>query len=246
MCVVDCSLHDLKSSGAFYTWNNKHVDGSRVYSRIDRVLVNGVWLTSLPSSEVHYGNEGVMDHCPAIISWDTGQQTHNGRFNYFNMWSQDLIFQQLVKENMERDISGTQMYKLVGKLNRLKSALRSLNRTQFKDVELTAEKAKKELDACQTTLQLDPRNISLIEHEVQLRREYQNRDKARKQFLVQKCKMHWLAQGDMNTKYFHSMLKTRRNTNRIFNIKDSQGVTRTDIEGIDDAFVEFYSSLLGT
>ncbi|XP_060210422.1 uncharacterized protein LOC132637332 [Lycium barbarum] len=55
-------------------------EDKKAYSRIDRVLVNGDWFTSLPSSKVHFGNEGLMDHCPAVINRDNGTQhtTHRG------------------------------------------------------------------------------------------------------------------------------------------------------------------------
>ncbi|XP_075099405.1 uncharacterized protein LOC107783472 [Nicotiana tabacum] len=74
-CVGRCSLQELKSSGSFLTWNNKHGDNSRVHNRIDKVLVNGDWVMKLPGSEVHFGNEGLMDHCPALINWDQGPQS---------------------------------------------------------------------------------------------------------------------------------------------------------------------------
>ncbi|XP_070018166.1 uncharacterized protein [Nicotiana sylvestris] len=39
-CIEVCGLKELRSSGAFFTWNNKQGGDSRVYSMIDRVLVN--------------------------------------------------------------------------------------------------------------------------------------------------------------------------------------------------------------
>lgn len=45
-----------------------------------------------------------------------------------------------------------------------------------------------------------------------------------------------------NNKYFHSYMKARRKTNRILSIKDSMGNMVTNMEGITDAFVEFYTS----
>lgn len=67
-CIGTCDLHDLKSSGAFYTWTNKHTDNSRVYSRIDRVLVSKEWITDLSDSEVHFGMRVLFDHCPTTIN----------------------------------------------------------------------------------------------------------------------------------------------------------------------------------
>ncbi|XP_070008393.1 uncharacterized protein [Nicotiana sylvestris] len=73
-CVEECELQEMKSSGAFYTWNNKQRSEDRVYSRIDRVLINTEWIIILPNSEVHYRNEGTYDHSPAIIRWAENQK----------------------------------------------------------------------------------------------------------------------------------------------------------------------------
>ncbi|XP_018625595.1 uncharacterized protein [Nicotiana tomentosiformis] len=86
----------------------------------------------------------------------------------------------------------------------------------------------------------------LIIKEVQLAKSNQIWKLARNQYLKQKCKAHWLNSGDMNTKFFHSVLKARRNTNRIFTIRDNAWAIRNDMSGIAEAFVEFYTSFLGT
>ncbi|KAH0645162.1 hypothetical protein KY284_033046 [Solanum tuberosum] len=41
----------MKSSGAFFTWNNKTDGTDRVQSKIDRVLINTEWLTQMPAAE---------------------------------------------------------------------------------------------------------------------------------------------------------------------------------------------------
>lgn len=61
-CVDTCCFQELKSTRAFYTWNNKKSGDDRVMSRIDRVLVNMEWMTQLPASVVHYMPEGLFDH----------------------------------------------------------------------------------------------------------------------------------------------------------------------------------------
>ncbi|XP_060217048.1 uncharacterized protein LOC132644468 [Lycium barbarum] len=190
-CVGKCSLHDLKSSGAFYTWNNKHRDATRVYSKIDRVLVNPQWITNLPASEVHFGNEGLMDHCPTIISWDNGQHHGGNKFRYYNMWGLADNFKEIVQKDWERNISGTCMFKLVGKLNILKATLRALHRDRFSNVEQNAGKTRMALDVCQSELQNDPTNVNLMVAERRLAEEYQSWKMARGQYLQQKCKGLW-------------------------------------------------------
>ncbi|XP_074296928.1 uncharacterized protein LOC141627591 [Silene latifolia] len=66
-CIDHCQLVDSPAVGSFYTWNNKQDPQTRVYSRLDRVLVNSEWLQWRPSSHAHFYNEGLFDHTPRII-----------------------------------------------------------------------------------------------------------------------------------------------------------------------------------
>ncbi|XP_074305825.1 uncharacterized protein LOC141641047 [Silene latifolia] len=49
-CVHWCQLQDIPAIGSFFTWNNKQGVESRVYSRIDRMLVNDEWISKFPES----------------------------------------------------------------------------------------------------------------------------------------------------------------------------------------------------
>ncbi|XP_019258688.1 PREDICTED: uncharacterized protein LOC109236903 [Nicotiana attenuata] len=210
--VDTCCLQELKSTGAFYTWNNKQSGKDRVMSRIDRVLVNFDWMTMLPASTVHYMTEGLYDHSPAIISWDNRKQMGNKHFKYFNMWSMDPDFKDKVAESWSIGINGTKMYQIVGKLNRLEGVLKQLNRTKFSNIEGKTEQAKKDLKECQQHMQPNPLNQGLIEREQKLASNYRRYKEASDQFLWQKSKVQWLKQGNKNNKYFHSYMKARRDS----------------------------------
>ncbi|XP_070018366.1 uncharacterized protein [Nicotiana sylvestris] len=132
-CIEACGLKDLRSSGAFIMWNNKQGGDSRVYNRIDKVLVNTEWIIELPPPEVHFMHEE---------------------------------FQIKVQEVWKKEIHGTKMYQLIGKLNRTKSVLLKLNKEKFSNVERRAEAAMEQLTECQRKIQNDPRNVELIEEEV--------------------------------------------------------------------------------
>ncbi|XP_074305957.1 uncharacterized protein LOC141641186 [Silene latifolia] len=65
-----CELQDMKTTGAFFTWTNKQPSETRVFSRIDRVVVNTAWVDLWPDYYAHFGPEGSFDHCPCIISYE--------------------------------------------------------------------------------------------------------------------------------------------------------------------------------
>ncbi|XP_074298310.1 uncharacterized protein LOC141629164 [Silene latifolia] len=47
-CIQECGVMDIAAIGAFYTWNNKQPPETRVYSRLDKWLVNQDWLDNFP------------------------------------------------------------------------------------------------------------------------------------------------------------------------------------------------------
>ncbi|XP_074301431.1 uncharacterized protein LOC141632819 [Silene latifolia] len=67
-CVADCGVLDIAATGALYTWNNKQQPEERIYSRLDRVLVNKDWCDHLRDLYAHFLPEGLYDHTPCIVS----------------------------------------------------------------------------------------------------------------------------------------------------------------------------------
>ncbi|XP_074299563.1 uncharacterized protein LOC141630691 [Silene latifolia] len=85
--MSDCQLYDMKASGSYYTWNNKHENESKVYSRIDRVLMNDQWLSTFPEAIATFLPEGLYDHCPCLIRIDAMYVKRKASFKYYNMWA---------------------------------------------------------------------------------------------------------------------------------------------------------------
>ncbi|XP_070012930.1 uncharacterized protein [Nicotiana sylvestris] len=170
-CMEECSIQDMRSSRAFYTWSNKQPGESRVISRIDRVLFNFEWMTKLPASEVHYMQPGLFDHSPGIINWEGGGQQ------------------------------------------------------------------------CQSRVQKNPKNEALINEEVRLNEECTNEKRQGTCSCSKRLGPNGSDGGD--TKHFHGLLKARRNSNKIFHIKDMKGCDIDDPVKIPDAFIEFYTEMLG-
>ncbi|KAL0358163.1 UNVERIFIED_CONTAM: hypothetical protein Scaly_1502000 [Sesamum calycinum] len=65
-------------------------------------------------------------------------------------------------------------------------------------------------------------------------------------FYYQKAKIHFLKQGDWNTKFFHDMVKRNATRNSILAITKADGSIITSVPDIAQEFVDFYTSLLGT
>ncbi|KAK9690544.1 hypothetical protein RND81_09G136400 [Saponaria officinalis] len=65
-CLLRCGLDDIKSMGCFLTWTNKQENSKRVWSKLDRALVNPSWLATFHSSSANFLPSGVSDHSPCL------------------------------------------------------------------------------------------------------------------------------------------------------------------------------------
>ncbi|XP_074271428.1 uncharacterized protein LOC141595363 [Silene latifolia] len=83
--VGSCNLVEVKSIRAFFTWNNKHESGTRIYIKLDRLFVNGDWLNSFPECYANFLPEGLFDHCPCLVNFQVKDSRKRSPFKYFNM-----------------------------------------------------------------------------------------------------------------------------------------------------------------
>ncbi|XP_048503083.1 uncharacterized protein LOC125498834 [Beta vulgaris subsp. vulgaris] len=127
-CLNQCQLEDIKSSGCFYTWNNKQEGQDRVYSKLDRVLDNVKWMEEFQNSEAHFLPEGIFDHSPMLIKVYNQIGCGKKPFKYFHMWSTADDFGMRVSEAWSTQITGCAMYRVVKKMKLVKDSLKQLNR----------------------------------------------------------------------------------------------------------------------
>ncbi|KAL9227918.1 hypothetical protein vseg_003553 [Gypsophila vaccaria] len=243
-CVEDRGVFDITSVGALFTWNNKQKPESRIYSRIDRFLVNKAWSNSMPDSFAHFMPEGMCDHTPCIVS-QSKQLQRKRSFKYFNMWGSSKKFLPLLHYHWDNKIPGSSMFKLVKNLKLLKPVLKELNKDYYNEIEVHTEALELKIRAMQEELRKDPSNKLLMEEEYNGLHELKIMMEARASFLAQKAKMKWIEGGDTNTAFFHGIIKSRRAANSVYRIEDRHGKVWDSPECIKGAFLDFYQQLLG-
>ncbi|XP_074283422.1 uncharacterized protein LOC141607972 [Silene latifolia] len=64
--VDQCEVEDIQAKGALFTWNNKQEPQTRIFSRIDRFMVNMDWMNLYHESYAHFLPEGLFDHTPCV------------------------------------------------------------------------------------------------------------------------------------------------------------------------------------
>ncbi|KAL9227684.1 hypothetical protein vseg_003343 [Gypsophila vaccaria] len=243
-CIADCGLLDVHSVGAYYTWNNRQKAADRVYSKLDRFLINKEWSDCFPDAYAHFLPEGVSDHSPCLIYFSVKDQCRKS-FKYYNMWGKADNFLSVVTMAWNCDIQGHPMFRLVSKLKKLKHPLKELNRNTFSNIEIQATEMELKIQKLQEQLGQNPLNWHLREEEDQARKDYIPIKEAKVSYLAQQAKQAWIKDGDMNSAYFHGVIRGRRNKNKVMMIEDAHGHIVDTPSTIQTAFLSYYEQLLG-
>ncbi|XP_074306248.1 uncharacterized protein LOC141641489 [Silene latifolia] len=245
-CLANCGVTDLAATGAFYTWTNKQEPQTRVYSRLDRFLVNQEWQDQFPDMLAHYHPAGLFDHSLCTVSNAKLDITKRASFIYFNMWGRAPSFIPTVKDEWEKVYLGHKMFSVIKKLKALKPILKQLNKECYADIENSTSIAEKELEAIQLQIESDPQNAELIQQEMEISDKLKDMQAARISYLKQKAKVQWLEEGDCNTAYFHGAIRKRCSVNKVIQIENQYWKQCTDSHSIQEAFLDYYQSLLGS
>lgn len=129
---------DMRYYGCQFTWTNKHEDGTRIFSKLDRVLVNELWVDRFPDAETKFIEERLSDHCPALVSFPCVQRMGTPCFKFFKMWIRNEGFTLCLQQGWTTQVTGYKMSVLVHKLKNMKQHLRPLNKREYADTEQRA------------------------------------------------------------------------------------------------------------
>ncbi|XP_056698475.1 uncharacterized protein [Spinacia oleracea] len=188
-CVNRCGLEDVKSSGNFFTWNNKQQGDHRVFCKLDRVMTSQLWQNKYPNTEVCFKNEGYFDHCPGIILMYPQFVVGKKPFKFFPMWQDTPNYRNLIVQAWQEHQQGTKIYQVVQRLKRVRVVLKQLNKEGYGDIEVKEVKASQNLQKIQSELHLNPADVSLDDAEKVAQQEFLVAHSALLSFLSQKSQV---------------------------------------------------------
>ncbi|XP_020254154.1 uncharacterized protein LOC109831229 [Asparagus officinalis] len=186
-------LAHLKATGCFYSWSNKQEAETRIWSILDRILVNEDWIQKYTSSQVDFLMPSCSDHSPALITICEDKFEGKRPFRFFNMWTKHPDFIPAVKSVWEQNIRGYCMYRFHKKLKDLKPILKELNRKHFMNISEQVKRAKDELADIQKQISDDLLNQRLILKEKECISKYTRLLNCENQRLILKEK-EWFCQ----------------------------------------------------
>nr|XP_010312970.1 uncharacterized protein LOC104644590 [Solanum lycopersicum] len=244
-CVKTMGIHELQWKGSYYTWRNKQIGNTRVLSRIDRAFGNDEWMDKWGHVILEYGNPGVSDHSTMQLVLHQSNQHVRASFKFFNIWVEHESFLGLVEKVWKKEKDRDAMEKVWNKLKALQPVLKQLNRKEFKYISNQIEEARNELGDIQYQLYHQAR-YELVAKEKELLLKLEKWSLIEESALRQKARAKWIKLGDANNKYFSSVIKERSQKKNIRSLMSLDGRKLSEPQEIQDEFVLFYKSLMGT
>ncbi|KAL2248481.1 UNVERIFIED_CONTAM: Retrovirus-related Pol polyprotein from type-2 retrotransposable element R2DM [Sesamum indicum] len=216
-CCAALGLLDVPTTGCYYTW----------YSNFN------------PSG-------CLSDHSPGIVTIFDHTPTKPKLFRFFNMWAEHPDFLSTVEQRWNLHVEGTQQFILCKRLKALQAELKTFNMQHYSHISTRAKEADLALQDAQNQLENNPGNVRLRESLGDLRRKAVFLAEAERNFFYQKAKIHYLKEGDRNTKFFHDMVKRNAARKSITAVTRADGTIITSADAIAQEFVDYYTTLLGT
>ncbi|KAJ9536539.1 hypothetical protein OSB04_un000291 [Centaurea solstitialis] len=243
-CVEDVELFDIRFGGIHHTWCQKPKEEAGLRRKLDRILANTEFTSLFQDVSVRFLPRGLSDHSPGLASFKGDLRKRNFSFKFDNFLAHDPKFLDIVKRGWESSVEGTFMFRLLSKLKRLKTPLRRLRSSHGNLSEKTIL-LKHELDTAQLSMDLDPDNDLLREDLQHIRIAYQHSCWNDMSAARQRAKVNWLSDGDSNSKFFHQVVKERRNSRHIYSVCNSDGVFVYD-QQVAEAFIDHFKVIIGS
>ncbi|XP_024972769.1 uncharacterized protein LOC112511400 [Cynara cardunculus var. scolymus] len=222
-CVEDVEIFDLHYTGVHFTWNQKPNSSGGIMRKLDRAMGNSEFTSKFQDATVQFHPSGLSDHSPVILSFKCGTRKRRYGFKFDNFITEHPAFLQVVKDEWAKHIEGTFMFRIASHLKALKTPLRQL-RNSYGNLGKRVSFLKTELDRIQMDVDKDPSNGELGQDLGHIRIAYQNACRDKESAAKQRAKIKWLNEGDLNTKFFHKVIKERHYSNSIQLVCTSSGV----------------------
>lgn len=163
--VRHCSLTDLAFHGPRYTWTNIRAEGL-ICKKLDRGLVNSLWLQKFPQSYCTFNSGGCSDHARGKLCMGTADQRGKRPFKFSNVLANLPQFSKSVGEYWIKSqplfVSTSALFRLSKKLKALKLILRKMGRENLIDISRRAKEAHANLCSKQEAILQTPQLAMLM------------------------------------------------------------------------------------
>ncbi|GAU35182.1 hypothetical protein TSUD_319920 [Trifolium subterraneum] len=236
--IYECNLLEVTTAASKFTWRGpKWNERNRIFKKLDRILCNINWRL-----KYHEGFAKVLprvqsDHHPIIVFIEGEPNIGRDRpFRFEAAWFCHEKFHSFLKDKWGEE------RELIHQLYNLTPHLKEWNKDTFDNI----FKRKKELLARLNVIQRSA-NYGYSSFLDSLEKELQEQLAVtlyqEECLWFQKSRGRWIADGDRNTKYYHSKTIVRRRRNKIISLRNEEGEWVDEQDSLRNMVRTFYTNL---
>ncbi|KAH9790374.1 reverse transcriptase domain-containing protein [Citrus sinensis] len=237
--ISDAGLSDLGMIGYQFTWERGRGTVNWVEERLDRAFASSSWRDKFPNAQVQSIEADSSDHLPIFLD-----PIHNfhpasrvSRFRFENLWLREADCEQIVRCSWD----DTTDLLIQQKLSVCGSKLMNWGGHMVRDFRSRLKEYKTRM----RTLRGRRDTEGLMEF-TEVRKRYNELLHSHGIFWKQRAKALWLKEGDLNSRYFHSLASTRKKKNSIVKLRNAQGVWCADSVEIDTLIGTYFTELFSS
>lgn len=108
--INNTNLVDLSFSGPVFTWCNNQHGAARRWARLDRGLVNTIWMDKFPSYSLKHLPRIFSDHAPLLLTMSSHNPNFYKVFHFENYWLDHIGCLEAVREAWSFSPNGNPMH----------------------------------------------------------------------------------------------------------------------------------------
>ncbi|XP_071728064.1 uncharacterized protein [Rutidosis leptorrhynchoides] len=233
--IGSSGLVDIPLGGRKFTWMNK---SASKMSRIDRVLVTSNIFEYFADLKLTTLVRGYSNHLPLLLQ-DLKHDFGPTPFKCFNSWYLFSDFDAMVKDASSEIMDNRAFYH--DKMKLMKQRIKKWVKSKKANMVLRKVEIFSRINDIDILVESGNDTEETRIERRDLMQELDTLNRVDDMDIIRKFRVKWDAEGDENSKYFHCLLKQRRNGQMIKGITVN-GEWLTDPNATKQAFFEFYAN----
>ncbi|WJX92273.1 hypothetical protein P8452_73938 [Trifolium repens] len=233
--VNDCDITDIQLEGHRFTWIKSRGSSHVIEERLDRAMASSDWLALFPEVKLTNLLASHSDHSPILLHTNPVLRIHNNySFKFENLWIQE----EDVGEVVEMGWCKEACLEVTDRVEACADELQRWGRRK-------RMRFKEEMEACSAEMEmlrgkLDTDSVTRFQELQNNHARFLVQDEA---YWRQRAKMHWLKEGDLNTKFFHMSANARRKVKKIEKLVSDGNVVVTAQEDLCEVAKNYFDTL---
>uniref|UniRef100_A0A803QHU6 Reverse transcriptase domain-containing protein n=1 Tax=Cannabis sativa TaxID=3483 RepID=A0A803QHU6_CANSA len=246
--VLDsCSLSQLPFEGDPYTWTKGRHNVNAIKERLDWCFTNDVWNTFFQPMTTSHLDYFSSDHRAIAVNvlyiYSAKEKpARKTRFCFEKFWLEQPEAAAIIRDCWSSNSNGG-INLFMHNLSSCTEALQKWHASKFGSFKKRIFEAQNQVTLLNNAAVTTTQDVLKLQKSESILDDLLEQEE---QYWHQRSRVDWLQCGDQNTKFFHAHATSRKSTNTIKSLVNSQGITVTSKADMTKTICDYYDTLFAS